>query len=190
MDVSGLSTLGWDTWRWIVIGAAAVVLLLGLLLIRVRRRRAHLKDRFGSEYYRAVSSSGTGDGERRLTQVEQEHGRLDIRALPIAARERYLEEWRQAETRFVSDPREAVRSAERLVERVLEERGYPAESDTDRRAALVAVEHPDIAERYRHGHGMLANVDGAESTENLRKAMIDFRTVFEDVLQGPRSAAA
>ena len=35
---------------------------------------------------------------------------------------------------------------------------------------------------------MLESVDGAESTENLRKAMLDFRAVLEDVLQDSRAA--
>ena len=179
-----------ETWGWIVVGVAiGVAVLLLLALVRIRRRRSHLKERFGPEYYRAVSSSGTGGAERELSEVEKRHDDLDLRPLPSVARDRYLEEWRQVEARFVSDPREAARSAERLVERVLEERGYPTEEDSERRAALVAVDHPDVAERYRHGQAMLDNVDGAESTENLRKALIDFRSVLEDLLQGERRAA-
>jgi hypothetical protein len=89
----------------------------------------------------------------------------------------------------VSDPREAARTAERLVERALEERGYPLEEDTERQTTLVSVDHPDVADRYRHGRAMLENVDGAESTENLRKAMLDFRAVLEDVIQPQRTAA-
>ena len=171
-----------ETWEWIVlVVAVAVVLVLALVLIRIRRRRSHLKERFGQEYERAVSSAGTGAAERQLGELEQEHEDLDIRSLPPAARERYLDEWRQAEARFVSDPRDAARAAERLVTRVLEERGYPREDD-DKIVALVSVDHPSVAERYRHGQAMLDDVDGAGSTENLRKAMLDFRAVLEDVL--------
>ena len=36
---------------------------------------------------------------------------------------------------------------------------------------------------------MLDDVDGAEGTENLRKAMLDFRTVFEEVVERERSVA-
>ena len=179
------------TWGWIVVVAAvAIAIVLLAVLVRIRRRRMHLKERFGSEYYRAVSAAGTGGAERELSEVEKSHDDLDLRPLPSATRDRYLDEWRQVEVRFVSDPREAARSAERLVERVLEERGYPVGDDAERRVALVAVDHPDIAERYRHGHTMLSNVDGAESTENLRKAVVDFRAVLEDVLQSNGAAAA
>lgn len=171
-----------ETWEWIVVGvAAAALLMLVLALVRIRRRRAHLKDRFGPEYDRAVSGGGTGTAEMRLSAVEREHEELDIRALPSAARDRYFDEWRQAEARFVSDPRDAARAAERLVERVLEERGYP-NGDVERQLALVSVDHPDVVERYRHGRSMVEG-DSAERTEDLRKAMIDFRTVLEDLLQ-------
>ena len=171
-----------ETWEWIVVGvAAAALVMLVLALVRIRRRRAHLKDRFGPEYDRAVSGVGTGTAETRLSAVEREHEELDIRALPRAARDRYLDEWRQAEARFVSDPRDAARAAERLVERVLEERGYP-NGDVERQLALVSVDHPDVVERYRHGRSMVEG-ESSERTEDLRKAMVDFRTVLEDLLQ-------
>ena len=174
-----------ETWEWIVLGAAvALVVVLGVLLLRIRRRRTHLQDRFGREYERAVTDAGTGTAERRLAEVEREHAELQVRALPTAARERYLEEWRHAEARFVSDPRDAARAAERLVERVLQERGYPAGDDVEHRLALVA----EVVERYRHGRAMVDG-DGNAHTEDLRKAMVDFRTVLEDLLQGQRTAA-
>ncbi|MGH3134224.1 MAG: hypothetical protein ACRDNY_10890 [Gaiellaceae bacterium] len=183
-----------ETWEWIVlaiVAGAAVLLLLGLVSVWTkRRRRSHLQERFGPEYHRAVSSSGRRDGERRLSEVEREHEELDIRALSAAARARYLEEWRQAEVRFVSDPTDAVRAAERVVERVLEERGYPADADTEEQATHVAVDYPDVAERYRHGHAMLEKVDGDQSTENLRKAMLDFRVVLDELVSGRARTAA
>ena len=180
-----------NTLEWIVLVVAiAVALVLLAMLVRIRRRRAHLQEQFGPEYQRAVADQGTGGGEKRLSEVESERKDLQIRPLAPAARDRYLDEWRQAEARFVSDPRDATRAAEALVIRVLEERGYPRDGDSERFVALVSVDHPDVADRYRHGHAMLDGVDGSESTENLRKAMLDFRSVLEDVVVvGSRTAA-
>jgi len=45
------------------------------------------------------------------------------------------------------------------------------------------------ADRFRHGHVMLER-DDAQSTENLRKAMLDFRSVLEDVLHPSERSAA
>jgi hypothetical protein len=174
-----------ETWEWIAIAAvvAASVLLLAAIVaaIRRKRRRGHLQERFGPEYDRTVSSEGRRDAERRLADVEKEHEQLDIRPLTPAARDRYVDEWRQAEARFVNDPEDAARSAERVVVRVLGDRGYPTDIDTEEQAAHVAVDHPEVVERYRHGHAML-ETDGDEATENLRKAMIDFRAVFEELV--------
>ena len=170
-----------DTWVWIVIVAAAAVLLVVLFwALRSRQQRGHLQDQFGTEYDRSVSSEGRKDAEHRLSEVEREHEELDIRPLSTSARERYLEEWRQVEARFVNDPADATRSAGSVVERVLAERGYPTNGDAEHRVAHVAVDHPDVAERYRHGRAMLESDES--DTEHLRKAMVDFRTVFDQLV--------
>ena len=179
-----------ETWEWIVLAAAVgAALLLAIAFVRIRTRRSHLKERFGMEYQRAVADQGVGPAESRLSEIESKRGELNLRDLPAPTRDRYLDELRQAEARFVSDPRDATRAAERLVIRVLHERGYPEDDDDQKLVSLVSADHPDVADRYRHGHAMLESVDGAPSTENLRKAMLDFRSVLEDVLQGERTAA-
>ena len=61
-----------ETWEWIVIAAvivAAIVVVVGMWGWSARRR-AHLRDRFGPEYDRAVSDSGRRDAERRLAAVQ------------------------------------------------------------------------------------------------------------------------
>ena len=74
--------------------------------------------------------------------------------------------------------------------RALGEQGYPeGAADDERLVSLVSVDHPDIADRFRHGHVMLER-DDAQSTENLRKAMLDFRSVLEDVLHPSERSAA
>lgn len=174
-----------ETWEWIVLVAvaAAVVLLAIGIFARARTRSRRLEGTFGPEYDRAVSSSGRRDAEKHLSEVEKQHEELRIRTLPGSARERYLEEWRHAETRFVTDPRESAASAERIIRRVLEERGYPTDGDAEDQVAHLAVDHPDVAERFRHGRAMLDNVNGAQATEDLRKALIDFRIVLDELLE-------
>jgi hypothetical protein len=174
-----------ETWEWIVLVAlaAGVVLLAVAIFARARSRSRRLEGAFGPEYDRAVSNTGRRNAEKRLTEVEKQHEDLRIRALPGSARERYLEDWKHAETRFIADPHESAAGAERIIRRVLEERGYPTDGDAEDQVAHLAVDHPDVAERFRHGRAMLENVNGAQATEDLRKALIDFRIVLDELLE-------
>jgi hypothetical protein len=175
-----------ETFEWIVIAAVAAGALLLLLALvgmwRRRHRRSHLQERFGPEYDRAVGSDGRRDAERRLAHVEKEHEDLELKPLSSVARDRYLEEWRQAESRFVADPHDSARAAERIVVRVLGDYGYPTSGSVEERATHLAAEHPDVAERFRHGEAML-DANGDQSTENLRLAMLDFRAVLDEIVE-------
>jgi hypothetical protein len=95
-----------------------------------------------------------------------------------------MDDWQRAEQRFVDDPELAAREADRIVRSVLEEQGYPSD-DFDSQAAAVSVDHPNLVSRYRHGHDMVHGngSNGQERTEDLRKAMVDFRMVFEQVVE-------
>jgi hypothetical protein len=180
-----------DTMWWIVIVIAAGLVVLALLAwgySRSRQRDA-LREQFGPEYDRTVGSAGSRrKGERELAEREKAHEELVLQPLSPAARTRYAEDWQQAERRFVDDPELAAREADRIVKSVLVDQGYP-DDDFDTQAAAVSVDHPQVVARYRHGHELVHGngASGQERTENLRKAMIDFRTVFERIV-GPDRA--
>lgn len=175
-----------DTTWWIVIALAVVaVLALAAWAVSRSRQRTALRDQFGPEYDRTVDTVGSRrKAERELVEREKAHEELDIRPLSEAARSRYLEDWQRAEQQFVDDPELAARQGDRIVRSVLEERGYPND-DFDAQAAAVSVDHPQVVERYRHGHDMVHGngAAGDERTENLRKAMVDFRAVFEELVE-------
>ena len=46
------------------------------------------------------------------------------------------------------------------------------------------IDYPKAVQRYRHGHEMVHGngASGSERTENLRKAMVDFRSVFHELV--------
>lgn len=176
-----------DAVFWIVVAIVAVLVLAALAAwsyARTRRRTA-LEQQFGPEYDRTVSSTGSRrQAERELAQRERAHDELDIHPLSEAARTRYADDWQRSEQRFVDDPELAAREADSIVRSVLDEKGYP-DDDFDTRSAAVSVDHPSVVDRYRHGHEMVHG-DGAkgdERTENLRKAMVDFRAVFEQLVE-------
>ena len=49
------------------------------------------------------------------------------------------------QSRFVDDPNGAVTDADRLVEEVMQSRGYPV-SDFDQRVADISVHHPRVVD--------------------------------------------
>jgi len=181
-----------DTWVWIVIIAAVVlaVLLIAYVATSSRRRRG-LQDRFGPEYDRTVETADSRrTAESELREREQRHDELDIRELSPAARDRYFEQWRAVQVRFVDSPGDAVREADSLVQQVMRDRGYPVD-DFDTRSDAISVDHPHVVENYRSAHGVwAANERGEATTEDLRQSVVHYRSLFEELLGRGEAVAA
>jgi hypothetical protein len=64
-------------------------------------------------------------------------------------------------------------------------RGYPV-SNFEQRAADISVDHPLVLENYRTAHEIaLRQTGGQASTEDLRQAMVHYRTLFEELISEP-----
>ncbi len=140
-------------WIWIFIAVLVMVavVIVGWSLSR-RKRSARLKEHFGPEYERTVGELGEPRAaEAELLQREKKRKKLDIIELSPEARQEHAATWQRVQAEFVDDPQDAVGRAERLVTRVMRERGYPID-DFDQRAADISVDHPDIVENYRNAH--------------------------------------
>ena len=166
-----------------------VALLVVLALFAGRQRRSRkLRERFGPEYDRTVAE--TGDRKEAETQLQERTERrqqLDIVALDPADRDRYVEAWRQTQARFVDEPAEATREADRLVTDVMRKRGYPID-DFEQRAADISVDHPQVVDDYRAAQAIAAaNERGEASTEDLRQALVHYRSLFEELLEVDRA---
>jgi hypothetical protein len=177
-----------DAWIWIVIAVVAVS-VIGLVVwgVMARRRTDALRDRFGPEYDRVVTEEGgRRGGESVLGDRVKHREELNIRPLAPATAERYAAEWQNVQARFVDDPKGAVGQADRLIVVVMQEQGYPMD-DFDQRTADISVDHPDVVDDYRAGHGIsLANDQGLASTEDLREAMVHYRALFRRLVKvGP-----
>src|SRR5579875_1493657 len=173
-----------STWVWIVI-VVAVLVVGGLIAVMEQRRRtAALRDKFGPEYDRAVASHGNQRAaEAELRDREKQRAQLDIKPLSDAARLRYEEEWRVVQERFVDQPTEAVASADRLIDSVMTEQGYPM-ADFDEQSKLISVDHPAVVEDYRAARAAYEQTrGGAVGTENLREALLRYRALFSELVQ-------
>ena len=172
-------------WVWVLIAVGiAAALALVVWQAFARRRTGRLQKQFGPEYDRAVGSAESRrEAEADLQAREERRQQLDVRPLSQAARVRYMETWRITQAQFVDDPRGAVQSADRLIQSVMAERGYPVE-DFEQRAADVSVDHPQVVENYRQGHSLArASAGGDQSTENLRQAMRHYRALFDELVE-------
>lgn len=169
----------------ILIVAVIVALAVVGLLAYQRKQREGMQQRFGREYDNTVNQTGDRRAaERDLKERTRRHESLQIRELDPAARDQYAQEWRETQERFVDQPEAAVKQADALVARVMQERGYPV-GDFDQQVRDVSVEHGSAVDEYRAAHDIsVLNDQGAASTEQLREAMVHYRTLFADLLTG------
>jgi len=172
-----------------VLAAVAILLIAVLAWLYVRKRKsttANLQKKFGPEYDRAVLVHGAGrKAESKLEDREKRVEKLNIRDLDPMEHERFSKRWEAVQSRFVDSPKGAVTEADDLVSSVMKARGYPV-SDFEQRAADISVDHPRVVENYRSAHEIALRVGkDAATTEDLRTAMIHYRSLFEELVQVP-----
>ena len=153
----------------------------------MRKRRsttADLRHKFGPEYDRAVLAHGSErKAEVKLADREKRVEKLSIRDLDPMERERFSKQWESVQSRFVDSPKGAVAEADDLLSSLMKIRGYPV-TDFDQRAADISVDHPRVVENYRSAHEIALRVGkDAATTEDLRTAMIHYRSLFEELVQ-------
>jgi hypothetical protein len=170
----------------LVIAVAVALVIVAAVLITRERNRRLLKEKFGPEYDRAVLQHGDARrAEAVLIDREKRVRKFSLQPLPPAARERYAEEWVLIQRRFVDDPAGAVTQADALVNTVLAARGYPV-GNFEQRAADISVNYPGLVQNYRSARAvMLRQAENEASTEDLRVAMVNFRSLFDELLDSP-----
>jgi hypothetical protein len=187
MNLSEIST----TQIAMVIAVAVMVVVAGIAIwfFTRERRTERLRARFGPEYARAVhESGGRRQGEAGLQEREKRVKGFAIRPLAPSDRELYIASWRKVQAQFVDDPKGSVTQADQLFGDVMSTRGYSL-SDFEQRSADISVDHPLVVENYRAAHE-IAIRDGQATTEDLRQAMIHYRTLFDELVGGPEMAHA
>ncbi len=175
--------------KLIVLAAVVVLIIAVLAWLYVRKRRSttqDLRQKFGPEYDRAVLKHGSErKAQSKLEDREKRVERLNIRDLDPTEHERFSKRWEAVQSRFVDSPKGAVAEADDLVSSVMKARGYPV-SDFDQRAADISVDHPRLVENYRSAHQIALRVGKDQATtEDLRTAMIHYRSLFEELVQVP-----
>lgn len=171
----------------VIIGIVVVVALIGVaigVIVNLEKKKsARLRDRFAAEYDLAVEETGSRKKaeealESRIKRMEL----LKIRELTAAERARFLIEWEMVQSRFVDHPRGAVTEADELVNSLLETRGFP-NGGFAQRAADISVDHAHLVGPYRQANSIALRAGRNEATtEELRTAIIEYRTLFDALL--------
>ena len=178
---------------WITITGVVFVALAAMAAWYFYQRQVShtLQKHFGPEYERTVTELGSrSKGESELKAREKRVGRLEI--IPLAASEgaRFSEAWQSLQSRFVDNPKGVVVQAEQLVRELMVKRGYPM-GDFDQRAGDISVDHPDVVANYRAAQAIaVRDQRGSADTEELRKAVVHYRALFDELLEvkAPRQA--
>ena len=170
----------------------ALVVVAGILwyFVTQRQRTEALQERYGPEYSRTVHEIGSQRAaEKELIKREERVEHLDIRPLLADQRELFRQRWRGVQATFVDDPAGAIARADALVEEVMKTRGYPV-ADFDQRAADLSVHHAPVVDNYRGARDIAErHRRGAATTEDLRRAMVYYRALFQDLLEDRENAA-
>jgi len=175
----------------IILAVVVVAAAVAIAALMKTRKSQQLKTRFGPEYQRAVESTGNKRlAEANLEKLERRVHGFNLVALTPEARAEFNAEWKQIQARFVDDPKVALAEADQLIQKMMNARGYPT-ADFEQRAADISVDHPLVVENYRAGHEIaLRHAQGQATTEDMRQAMIHYRTLFADLAGEPEVARA
>jgi hypothetical protein len=171
----------------------AMVILIVIVILAIgaavwmyfqKKRTQDLRTKFGPEYDRAIDAHrDRAHAESDLEKREKRVAKFNIRSLRTEERNKYAEDWRVEQSLFVDDPATAVKHADMLVQEVMKRRGYPV-SDFEQNAADLSVDHPQVVDNYRAAHEIaIRDARGQSDTEDLRKAMVSYRALFEDLLE-------
>jgi hypothetical protein len=164
-----------------IVVVAALLIVGGLAYWQSQRTKSEkLQENFGPEYDRALSETGSRkDAERELEERRKRVESLKLRELSADEQKRYADEWRGIEARFVDDPMGTLQGADRLARMLMVDIGYPV-TDADQQAADLSVNHAGTVEHYRVAHLIMEKSDA--STEDIRQAMVHYRSVMQDLL--------
>jgi hypothetical protein len=169
----------------LILAVVLIVLAVGAVawLVMQRQKTANLKRRFGPEYDRAVKEyGGRAKAEAELSKREQRVAGLNIIPITAAEAARFSNAWTSLQGRFVDNPKAVVAEADLLVRELMVKRGYPM-GDFELRAADISVDHPIVVKNYRAAQVIaLRDARGEADTEELRTAVVHYRTLFDELL--------
>lgn len=90
--------------------------------------------------------------------------------LPPESKDRYARTWMAVEAKFIEDPAEAVREADRCAVGILSERGATLHDDRS------------VPDELKQARQAAASDKGRQGTEGMREAMLHYKHVVENAV--------
>jgi hypothetical protein len=173
--------------KLIVLAAAVIPIVAAVAWPYVRTRRptsVDLRREFEPDYQPAVLKHGSErEAEAKLADREKRVEKLNLRDLDPADHLRFVKRWEAVQSRFADCPKGAVSEADDLLSFIMRTRGYPV-PDFDQLADDGSIDHSRVVENYRSAHEIALRVGKDQaSAEDLRTAMIHYRSLFEELVQ-------
>lgn len=172
----------------IVVIVIVVLIGLGLWWSARQRKVTQAQQQFGPEFDRAVEDHG-GNKHEAASELQERQERVEkvtVKPLTADERQQYSDEWQSIQAQFVDDPGAAVMRADTLIANVMDRIGYEV-NEYGQREDVVSVKYPEAADNYRRAHDIaLMQENGEASTEELRDAMLRYRTLFEQMVGVPQ----
>lgn len=158
-----------------------IVLGIGAFVRRSRHKK--FQAQYGEEYELALKKTGSAKkAQSELGNREKHFNQLNIRPLTEVEQKRYRSEWTDVQTKFVDEPGKAIGAADRLIIEVMQKQDYPL-ADFNQRAADISIRYPALVTNYRAARAIaIKNTDQKATTEELRQAMIYYRSLFEELV--------
>jgi len=176
-----------NTTLLVIVIAVLVVIALIVAFFVFRRRRGQQErqerapQEYGPEYERMVQERGSEQEAEREIRERREKVESEIQPLSDESRRRYEERWSLVERTFVDDPVSSLDNADRVVEEILVERNFPAESRQEASEG-VGVMHPGVVEDFREAQRVHRDAVGSQSggdLDEMRQAIQKYRSVYE-----------
>jgi hypothetical protein len=166
----------------VVLAIAALAVVAIAFGIFSRRRDQKLRKHFG-EYDGAVRRrTDLRKRQEAVLAFRRGRQRVGLRTLTSAERATFLRRWDELQNSFLDDPKGSLDAADALVTEALEGRGYLM-PESQQNAADIPPNSSLVVEDYRAVHEFATRLVGeSASTEQLRQAMVRYRTVFRELL--------
>lgn len=175
------------TTAYFVLAVVPAVVIIGAVLTPVLshlRRAGFLQDQYVSDYDNTMRTmNDKREARAELNEWLMDIESYDVRPLSPSRRQRYSTDWVAIQSKFANEPGKAIADANRLIIEFMQILAYPV-SDFEQQADDTLIGYPALITNYRAARKIaIKNEQHLANAEELRQAMMHYRSLFEELLE-------